>query len=204
MSCHANTGHRIRHPEATHASQYGFSLLELIIALTIIGIMLSLLFPAIHMVHEHSRRAACGENLHQLSLATAMYVDAQRSLWPAPLDGRPGGWTIAILPFIEEQSLADRFRVDQGLASPGNLDAAAHRPQLFVCPVTGPHDSFVKGIGATDYLMFVDPKDRLNWKRAHWSIKDAPADARYPWSAGPEMSIEDGGYPPPHSTPFGF
>jgi prepilin-type processing-associated H-X9-DG protein/prepilin-type N-terminal cleavage/methylation domain-containing protein len=58
------------------AAQRGFSMLELLIALGIIGIMLGLLVPAVLAARENSRRLTCSNSLYQLGLGASLYVDA--------------------------------------------------------------------------------------------------------------------------------
>src|SRR5262245_54770761 len=89
------------------ASARGVSLLETVIVLGIIAMMMGMLLPALHQVHQHSLRTACDSNVHQLSIALATYADTHRMLPPVPDSQFPVGWTLAILPYMEEQSLTN-------------------------------------------------------------------------------------------------
>jgi prepilin-type N-terminal cleavage/methylation domain-containing protein len=182
----------------------GVTLLELLVVMAIIGIMLGLLLPAIHLVHQNSLRTACDSNVHQLVIAMQTYGDLHRTFVPAPDPECPVGWTIAILPFMEEGTLADLFKVAQPRTSPANMAAGSRRPTLFVCPVTPDVESTMPGIGITHYVLIVDPKNRQEWKRGGWQIRDAPEGSRNPWVKSPEIPWDQRGYPAPHPTAFGF
>jgi prepilin-type N-terminal cleavage/methylation domain-containing protein/prepilin-type processing-associated H-X9-DG protein len=53
----------------------GFSLIELLVAIAIIGLLAALLLPALKRARESARAASCASNLRQVGLATQMYVD---------------------------------------------------------------------------------------------------------------------------------
>ena len=102
------------------ARKGAFTLVELLVVITIIGILIALLLPAVQAAREAARRAQCSNNLKQLGLAMHGFHDAQGALPPggwgynwAPHPDRgvnvdqPGGWAYSLLPYYEQQALYD-------------------------------------------------------------------------------------------------
>ncbi len=90
----------------------GFTLVELLVTISIITILMGLVLPAVQQSREAARRAQCQNNLKQIGLALHMYHDSIGVLPPAypggfelHLDGKRWGWGTFLLPYIEESSL---------------------------------------------------------------------------------------------------
>ncbi|QDV88517.1 DUF1559 domain-containing protein [Stieleria sp.] len=143
----------------------GFTLIELLVAISIIGVMVGLLLPAVQASREAARRMSCSNNLRQVGLAAQNYHAAFRQFPPGyvshpttdgsaptvvnmdPLtwDAGPGwGWAAALLPFAEGNSVFESLRMEQPIWSSGNVDGISTTIPMFLCPsTTGGDDPFV-------------------------------------------------------------
>jgi prepilin-type N-terminal cleavage/methylation domain-containing protein/prepilin-type processing-associated H-X9-DG protein len=102
-----------------------FTLVELMVVIAIIGILLSLLLPAIQNAREAARRTQCRNDMRQLSLAVTNYENQNKRYPPAGLTGAKitnlyqgpfnlrgdpmMSWIVLVLPFMEEVSLYRQF-----------------------------------------------------------------------------------------------
>ena len=106
---------------AVRAARAGFTLVELLVVVAIIGVLVALLLPAVQAAREAARRSSCGNNLKQLGLALQNYHDA-RKIFPMAVvstnanlyNGAPGTnlgptWIMAILPFVEGSNVISLY-----------------------------------------------------------------------------------------------
>jgi prepilin-type processing-associated H-X9-DG protein len=84
-------------------------LVELLVVIAIIGILVSLLLPAIHSAREAARRSQCINNLKQVGVALHNYHDAYQELPAGNVSCCWGTWQMSVLPFIEEQVVGDLY-----------------------------------------------------------------------------------------------
>lgn len=101
----------------------GFTIVELLVVIGIIGLLLALLLPAVQAAREAARKAECKNHLKQLGLAMHNHVATYRRyptngwgyLWVGCPDrgtdrNQPGGWIYNILPYIEQENLRQMGR----------------------------------------------------------------------------------------------
>ncbi len=88
----------------------GFTLVELLVVIAIIGVLVALLLPAIQAAREAARRSQCVNNLKQLGIAMQNYHDTNRELPRGFMSCCWGTWQMAILPYIEQAQLGDRYQ----------------------------------------------------------------------------------------------
>ena len=130
------------------AMRRGFTIVELLVSIAIIGILLSLTLVALSAAHHSAERVQCQSHLKQLALANLAHLSAHKHFptggwgggWVG-LPGRgfgvrqPGGWAYNVLPYIEEEKLhALGLRLNEAEM----LAASARRLQtpvtVFICP----------------------------------------------------------------------
>jgi prepilin-type processing-associated H-X9-DG protein len=110
--------------------------LELLVALGVIGLLMTLLLPALLSARETARRTTCASHLRQIGVAIHEYHDQKKRLpaaWiPATSDKNFAyGWAAQILPNIEQSTLARRLHLDR--RPDAALDPAPSLPVL-LCP----------------------------------------------------------------------
>lgn len=101
-------------------------------------VMIALLVPAVQKVRVAAARAQDQNNLKQIALAMHNYHDSYRGLPGAAIcdkNGRPLlSWRVAILPFIEQQELYRRFKLDEPWDSEHNRKLIPLMPKLYEVP----------------------------------------------------------------------
>jgi prepilin-type N-terminal cleavage/methylation domain-containing protein/prepilin-type processing-associated H-X9-DG protein len=89
----------------------GFTLVELLVVITIIGILIGLLLPAVQAAREAARRAQCLNNEKNLGLAMANFESTKKSfpgyIGTVGANPNPVSWVVQILPYLERKDMYD-------------------------------------------------------------------------------------------------
>ena len=167
------------------SAKAGFTLVELLVVIAIIGILISMLLPAVQQVREAASRVSCANNMRQLGLALHNYESAHRAFPPSRLDpddqaipssvsNHPGAesafqsWSTLILPFIEQGNLASQYDFKQAWFDQENSDnytVIATQVNVYKCPSSPVKDGtdpyHCVGAAAGDYGSINEVKKRV-------------------------------------------
>jgi prepilin-type N-terminal cleavage/methylation domain-containing protein/prepilin-type processing-associated H-X9-DG protein len=119
----------------------GFTLIEVLVVITIIGLLIALLLPAVQAAREAARRIQCANNLKQIGLALHSYHDVIGSL---PWGQGPFGWNdwgaiALLLPHLERGPLYNSINFSPDLlparpGCPANSTVQLARLGVLLCP----------------------------------------------------------------------
>lgn len=111
-------------------TRQGFTLVELLVVIAVIGILLALLLPAVQSARESGRKTACMSNAYQLGMAVNRFDQDKGRVprWQDSFSGNYASWPVALLPYIERNDLY------------GSWVGSAIRVNVFLCPSSPPTD----------------------------------------------------------------
>ena len=123
-----------------------FTLVELLVVITILAMLVALLLPAVQSAREAGRLSACKSNLAQIGLACLNFESKHGGLPPASMeptwitnpatygDGPRNGWVWYVLPYMEQNNIADQFHFDVPWFDPSLQSLIATRLTVMECP----------------------------------------------------------------------
>ncbi|MDA1180678.1 MAG: DUF1559 domain-containing protein, partial [Planctomycetota bacterium] len=128
---------------------HGFTLVELLVVIAVIGVLVALLLPAVQAAREAARRVSCVSNLKQISLSVLNFEAAHailpagylsnsqsnESVDPTTWDRDPGwGWGAQLLPYLEEVALSQQFDLNEPIWSARLAAVIRTNLPTFLCP----------------------------------------------------------------------
>ena len=135
-------------------SRLGFTLVELLVVIGIVGVLVALLIPAVQAARETARKISCRSNLRQQGLAFASYSSSNSEAipsWLTPYRAEQSSrdrskfvrfsFRASLLPFLDQQGLYDQIDFSQGSIEGMSLvnQKIAEVPlPVFVCPSVSP------------------------------------------------------------------
>jgi prepilin-type N-terminal cleavage/methylation domain-containing protein len=132
----------------------GFTLIEVLVVIGVVGVLLALLLPAIQQARETARRGQCANNIRQLGLALHNYHDAHEVFPPGAILSNELSWHVFVLPMLDQGTLYSQFNFDQGqyfaaaVNNKNNPHGLTKVPQ-YLCP-SGTHERSLTSADAVD------------------------------------------------------
>jgi len=136
-----------------------FTLVELLVAIAIIGMLVAILLPAIQAARESARKIQCRNNLKQIGIAFHNHHDTYGTLPSGGVGVRPlsganspdvndltkpriegntvakeFAWNVYLLPFLEQTGVAGALDTDLWIDHPANREAVRTVLPVFLCP----------------------------------------------------------------------
>lgn len=134
-------------PRSPSLAPRAFTLVELLVVITIIGILIYMMLPGVMASREAARRTQCQHNLWQIGVALGNYESAHLVLPPGVTDakgpvgntpdGDKIGWLARLLPYIDEQNAYKHLDLTAGAFAEKNAPVRALAMPMFICPSCG-------------------------------------------------------------------
>jgi prepilin-type N-terminal cleavage/methylation domain-containing protein/prepilin-type processing-associated H-X9-DG protein len=159
------------HRRVAHTGS-GFTLVELLVVVAIIGVLTALLLPAIQAARESARTTSCRNNLKQLGVALQSY-HAQHGAFPegARMHKRFGqrsiGWHVLVLAHVEQRSLYREIAPDD--EGGARLHAANELVPTYFCPSAEPPSPNTLDLESANYVGVAGAGET----REDWPLEEA-------------------------------
>jgi prepilin-type N-terminal cleavage/methylation domain-containing protein/prepilin-type processing-associated H-X9-DG protein len=132
----------------------GFTLVELLVSISIIAVLMSLILPAVQNSRSAARRTQCLNNLRNLGVAMNGHMATHDRFpaagnWAGPAGNRyPGhNWAVSLLPYLDRTDIADRWNLGMAYNVLPNSELGKYHIEVFACP----DDFTVDGGGDLSY-----------------------------------------------------
>ena len=149
------------HKNQANSQSHGFSLIELLVVIGIVGILVALILPAAQAARESAKRVSCANNLRQLALGMNAYHESHGSYPSAACTAETknhqlyfGLYSIhaRLLPFIEQRSLYNSINFSVGTWPPDTFKVGAK-------DMTGGMNGLNQTVAGTAIGLFLCPSD---------------------------------------------
>jgi prepilin-type N-terminal cleavage/methylation domain-containing protein len=183
--------HLSRNRPTTECGRPGFTLIEVLVVVSIILVLIALLLPAANAVRERGRRANCLSNIRQLAFANiaytmdngGMFVPAAPDMWEG-FGGRTRWHGVRRQRSVDVTGEGDRFEFEEGPLAPYLADGRVKQcPSFTEFEKSGERNAYESGSGGYGYnSYYIGSRAGMNPKPESWKFGARMADVREPGS----------------------
>ncbi len=156
-----------------------FTLVELLVVITIIGMLMSLLLPAVNSARESARRANCQNNLRNIGQAFQVFATGNNGRLPGYIEWKnwapnpagplvPTPWPLMIAPNMDKKAYYDAWTGAVLTSTGGQVDLSTTYWDIMACPSNppltnnGPYLSYAVNCGRPDNTALTPPDNAAN------------------------------------------
>ncbi len=145
---------KARIQQAIHFPRRGFTLVEVLVAIGLIGLLVALILPAVGAARGAARRVQCQNNLRNLALAMQQHSLNARTFPAAGYFSSTNGrmlhsWAVTLLPHIDQAAIHSKWSFETSFRDSPNKELTATHISLLTCPA----DASVTGAGDLSYVV---------------------------------------------------
>ncbi|MCI0335091.1 MAG: DUF1559 domain-containing protein [Planctomycetes bacterium] len=120
----------------TRISRAGFTLVEVLVVIAIIGLLIALLLPAIQAARESARRTQCQNNLKQIGVAVQSHHDTRKHfpMGRNKFDQYAVSWAFFLLPYMEETAIYNSYDSKARVDDQKNFATMRTPVETYACP----------------------------------------------------------------------
>lgn len=127
----------------------GFTLVELLVVISVIGILMSILLPVFASVRESARRTKCSHNLMEIGNALSLYAEDYRGWYP-PIEADKAGLKDSVTPTTQVVKAGKEVglgRMWRAYISEDRLEKFEELIDVVTCPATNGWNKTLEGVG---------------------------------------------------------
>lgn len=120
----------------------GYTIVELLVSISVIGVLIALSLPAVQSARNSARQVQCLNNMRNVSLGLLQVTDSANRFPACGYygDGTPGtvgsyrSWVVEILPYLDQSFIFNKWDMEKGYENPVNAPMANTHIPVLVCP----------------------------------------------------------------------
>jgi prepilin-type N-terminal cleavage/methylation domain-containing protein/prepilin-type processing-associated H-X9-DG protein len=129
---------RSARPETLRHPRRGFTVVELVVVLSVVALLMSLIAPAVLRARGSARRMDCQNRMRNVAMAMHGFVDVNQRYPATALFGATGdlrgNWVVQLLPFLDQSNVRGKWDLDRPAMDPANQVVSKTSIPVLACP----------------------------------------------------------------------